>query len=108
MFPIVDRERFASNKIDTCLEGRFLPGARQDLGEDRNVGGRQSMTAWAEGIHRAAIAKEHRFLILLNDELRAILNGSSTAFRNARHQRLIRLIYKIDDFQSQHRQFSLT
>ena len=70
-------------------------------GQDRHVGRGQRVPAGPVGVEGLAVAIEHRFLIPLDDQLRAELDVGRAALGHAGEERIVRLVEKLDDFQSQ-------
>src|SRR5262249_40447689 len=76
------------------------PGDCQQPGEDRYVHRAERMPPRGERVHRLAVAKEHRLLVVLDDELRAELDVGRAFLWHAVHQRTIGLVEILNDFQA--------
>ena len=98
--PFLIEKRLLADEVDLGLERRFLPGDRQDPRDDRHVHRRQRVAAGAERVHRLAVAEEDRLLVLLHDQLRPQLDVRRAFRRDAMHQRTVRFVEKVDDFQA--------
>ncbi len=99
--PFLVEKRLLADEIDLRLERRLLPRDREQPREDRHVHRGQRVPAGAELVQRLAVANEHRLLVRLHDELGPELDIGRAFRRHAMHERAVRFVEKVDDFEAE-------
>ena len=97
--PFLIEERLLADEVDLGLKRRLLPRDRQQPSDDRHVHRVQRVPARAEFVEGLAVAKEDRLLVLLHDQLGPELDVGRAFRRHAMHERAVRLVEKLNDFQ---------